>query len=89
MCVNHCTSIQTQTLASWTDYTKTRQQWAHTFSGLQIAKELDLLQDIVPVIITILNSVYCLHKAYERDGEGANEVLRQLIDLAMCFDRMS
>ena len=29
-------------LASWTDYTKTRQQWALTFSGPQIAKKLDL-----------------------------------------------
>ena len=36
-----------------------------------------------------MNSASCLHKPYERDSEGANDFLGPLIDLAMCFDRMS
>ena len=38
---------------------KNRQQWALTFSGPQIAKELDSWEDIVPVIITeVVNSEF-------------------------------
>ena len=72
------------------DYTKTRQQWALTFSGPQIAKELDLWEDIiVPVIITEVVDSEFGQNPYKRDGEGANEFLGQLIDLAMRSDRMS
>ena len=43
------------------DYTKTMQQWALTLSGLQIAKELDSWEDIVPVIIMEVLLVYGIY----------------------------
>ena len=72
---------------------KTRQQQALTFSGPQIAKELDSWEDIVPVIITeVVDSEFGFlpsQALQERESEEANEFLGQLIDLAMCSDRMS
>ena len=63
----------------WMDYTKTRQQWTLTFGGpqLHVAKEFDSWEDIVRVIIREV-----VH------FEGL-EFLGQLIDLAMCSNRMS
>ena len=44
--------LQTRTLASWTDGTKTTRQWTLTSSGLQLAKQFDSREDIVRVIVT-------------------------------------
>ena len=40
LCISMITlTIQARALASWSDYTKTRQQWTPTFSSPQIANE--------------------------------------------------
>ena len=51
-------SLQTQTLAPWMEYTKTREQEALIFSVLQIAKELDSREDIVTSRRYIVNSEF-------------------------------
>ena len=46
---NHESLTKSQLVCS--DYAKTRQQWALTFIGPQVAKKLDSWKDIVSVII--------------------------------------
>ena len=88
-CLFVCNGSSPETLASWTDCTNTRQQWILTYSGLQLAKQLDMcLSDRCRLRQQILYLDFCLHNAREGDSDQANNFHGQLINQAMCTNRI-
>ena len=85
-------ALATSTNTSFLDRLyKNRQQCTLTCSGLQLAKQLDLREDIVTVIVMeVVDSVSSVlpHMSHRRDGERTTEFLGQLIDWVTCSNRM-